>query len=175
MSLLHQRRFRRSVCLRISAWCFPIVLTCALLFLSLGVSPKTAAQGPAPALVSQETSTRAIAVDSVMQTREPFAVTSPLSWGNDTRTRIMLFAMNLTLQPNETPAAVSANAEDGGHNIYSLSVEYVGPVHDQEWMTSIVVRLNDQMGDLGDVLVGISYRGVSSNRVRVAIGHLGDG
>jgi len=176
MSLLHQRRFRRKVrWLRISIWGFLIALTCALLFVSPGISPKTAAQSSAPILVSRETSTRAIAVDSVTQTREPFAVTSPLSWGNDNRTRIMLFAMNLTLQANETPAAVTANAEDGAHNIYSLGVEYVGPVPDQEWMMSIIVRLNDQMGDVGDVLVGISYHGVNSNRVRVAIGHVGDG
>src|SRR4029077_3257096 len=54
-------------------------------------------------------------------------------------------------------------------------VEYVGPVPDEPWATSIVARLSDQMGDVGDVLVRVTYRGVSSNRVRVAIGHVGDG
>src|SRR5438128_3828823 len=176
MPLLHQRRLRTNMwSFRISMWCVPIALICALLLMSTGISPKTVAQSSAPKLVSQETSTRAIAVDSVTQTREPFAITSPLSWGNDNRTRVMMFAMNLTLQPAETPAAVSANAEDGAHNIYSLAVEYVGPVPDQEWMTSIIVCLNDQIGDVGDVLVGITYHGLASNRVRVAIGHVGDG
>src|SRR5206468_5319414 len=41
--------------------------------------------------------------------------------------------------------------------------------------TSIIIRLNEQMGDLGDVLIGIRYNGVRSNRVRVGIGHVGDG
>ncbi len=31
------------------------------------------------------------------------------------------------------------------------------------------------MGDIGDVLVGITYRGVASNRVRVGMGHIGGG
>jgi uncharacterized protein GlcG (DUF336 family) len=37
------------------------------------------------------------------------------------------------------------------------------------------MRLNDEMGDVGDVLVRLTYHGVSSNRVRVGIGHVGDG
>src|SRR5260370_37197115 len=31
------------------------------------------------------------------------------------------------------------------------------------------------MADVGDVLIGISYHGLQSNRVRVGIGHVGDG
>jgi uncharacterized protein GlcG (DUF336 family) len=133
------------------------------------------AQSNKPVLISQETSTRAIAVDSITRTHEPFATTSEVSWGNDNRTRVMLFAMGVNLQSNETPADVTADAEDGAHKTYALAVEYVGPVRDQEWVTSIIVRLNDQLGDVGDVLVGITYHGVRSNRVRLAIGHVGDG
>ena len=124
-------------------------------------------------LISQETSTRAIAVDSVTLKREPFNSTSDVTWGNDNRTRLMLFAMGL--DRSAPPSDVSATAEDGSHNIYSLTVEYLGPVPEQEWATAVVVRLNDQMNDLGDVLIGISYQGSNSNRVRVGIGHVGDG
>ena len=162
--------------LYLAARFFPILLICAMFLLEGSrQQQETVAQGNAPILVSQETSTRAIAVDSVTQTREPFAPTSALAWGNDNRTRVMLFAMNLALQPDETAAAVSANAESGAHTIYSLGVEYVGPVPDQQWMTAVIVCLDNQMGDAGDVLVGITYHGVSSNRVRVGIGHVGDG
>src|SRR4029079_15734569 len=66
-------------------------------------------------------------------------------------------------------------AEDGAHKTYPLAVEYVGPVPDQPWATSIIVRLDDQLSDVGDVLVSITFRGVRSNRVRLAIGHVGDG
>lgn len=154
----------------------PAVSLCAFLVLGSQIlSLPTRAQSDRLTLVSEETSTRAIAVDSVTQKREPFALTSPVSWGKDNRTRIMLFVMGLNLQPNEAISAVTAEAEDGSHNTYHLPVEYVGPVPEQEWMTSVVLCLNDQMEDVGDVLVGISYHGVVSNRVRVAIGHVGGG
>jgi uncharacterized protein GlcG (DUF336 family) len=126
-------------------------------------------------LISEETSTRAVAVDSVTQKHEPFSATSAVQWGADSRTRIMIFAMGLSLQPGEGPTAVTADAEDGAHNIHHLTVEYVGPVPDQDWVTSIILRLDDLTDDAGDVLIGISYQGTLSNRVRVGIGHVGDG
>ena len=131
------------------------------------------AQSPKLILISQETSTRAISVDSVTLKREPFASTSEVAWGSDNRTRVMLFAMGL--DRHAPPANITATAEDGSHKIYSLPVEYVGPVPDQDWVTALVLRLDDQMTDLGDVLIGISYQGVNSNRVRVGIGHVGGG
>jgi uncharacterized protein GlcG (DUF336 family) len=87
----------------------------------------------------------------------------------------MLFAMNLQLQPGELPSVVSAQGEDGGHNIHNLTVEFVGQLPERPWATAVVVILPAELGDLGDLLVNISYRGQSSNRVRVAIGHIGDG
>src|SRR5436305_6539543 len=133
------------------------------------------AQSNAPLLISQETSTRAVAFESVTEMREPFRPTQTVQFSADNRTRINLFAQNLTLQPGDTAADVTAEAEDGAHKIYPLKVEYVGPVPDQTWVPSIVVRLNDEMGDIGDVLVKITYKSLSSNRVRVGIGHTGGG
>lgn len=126
-------------------------------------------------LISQETSTRAVAVESVTQTHEPFSPIAAVRWGSDSRTRVMIFAMGLSLQPGESASAITAEAEDGAHNIYQLAVEYSGPVPEQEWISSVVVRLDEQMEDVGDVLIGISYHGTQSNRVRVGIGHVGDG
>lgn len=129
----------------------------------------------APVLISQETSTRAIAIDSLSFASEPFALTSPYAAGPDRRTRLTLFAMNLSLQPGENLSVVTADAEDATHQHYNLTVEYVGPVPHQEWLSAVVLRLNDSLGDVGDVLVRVSYRGNGSNRVRVGIGHLGGG
>jgi hypothetical protein len=133
------------------------------------------AAGNQPLLISQETSTRAIALESLCLTSEPFALTSPCSWGSDRQTRVILFAMDLQLQPGENSAVVTADAEDATHRHYDLMVEYVAPVPQQEWLSEVVLKLNDQLGDVGDVLVQISYRGVSSNRVRLGIGHVGGG
>lgn len=126
-------------------------------------------------LLTQTNSTRGIALDSVTARSEPFPLNEPVLFGADGRTRIMLFATNLNLNAGETAAAVTADAEDAAHTHYPLIVEYVGPVPDYAWMTSVVMRLNDNLGDVGDVLIGITLHGVTSNRVRVGIGHIGGG
>ena len=133
------------------------------------------AQATRPTLISHADSTRAIAFESVTRQREPFNTTVQVKFGADSATRIMLFAMNLQLQPGETASAVTADAEDATHTIYSLSVEHVGSVPDQPWASSLVVRLPSNLPQAGDVLVRIKYGGVQSNRVRVGIGHVGDG
>jgi uncharacterized protein GlcG (DUF336 family) len=148
------------------------VSICALLIIAPNYSFRSRAQSNKPILISEETSTRAVAVDSVTQTREPFAIYSPINWSSDNNTRIMLFAQRLNTQD---ASAITAEAEDGAHRSYRLPVEYIGPVPNQTWMSSIVVRLDDQMENVGDVLVGITFQGVASNRVRVGIGHVGDG
>ena len=129
----------------------------------------------APVLLTQTNSTRAIALDSVTHQAEPFQPQSPVTFGSDGRTRVMLFATNLTLAPGENASAVTAEAEDIAHAHYSMTVEYVGAVPGQTWMTAVIVRLNDNLGDVGDVLVGITYLGTTSNRVRIGIGHVGGG
>jgi hypothetical protein len=126
-------------------------------------------------LLSKASSTRAIAVESVNLLPEPFAPVAAVHFSPDNRTRVMLFATNLVLLPTETAAAVAADAEDGAHHHYSLTAEYVGPVPGFTWITAVTVRLDNAMGDLGDVLVGITLHGETSNRVRVGIGHVGGG
>jgi hypothetical protein len=114
-------------------------------------------------------------VESTSLLAEPFALTAPVTFGQEVRTRVMLFANNLTLLPGETVADVIASAEDGNHLNYPLAVEYVGSVPGASGVTAVIVRLNDNLGDVGDVLVGITLRGATSNRVRIGIGHVGGG
>jgi uncharacterized protein GlcG (DUF336 family) len=157
---------------KILSFCALVLLIMCALVRPKGATAETAQK---LTLVSEETSTRAIAVDSVAQQGEPFPLTSMVQWGSDNRTRIMLFLMNLSLETGDGSGQLTADAEDGAHRIYPLTVEYIGPVPDQPWANSVVLRLNDEMGDVGDVLVRVSYHGTSSNRVRVGIGHLGGG
>src|SRR5205807_10232184 len=115
------------------------------LFSSGNGSKRVTAQANGPILISEELSTRAIAFDSTTHKHEPFSAFAPISFGPDNLTRIMLFATNLKLQAGEGTDVVSADAEDGSHRLYTLTVEYVGPVPDQPWATSVVVCLNNQM------------------------------
>jgi hypothetical protein len=145
-----------------------------LLLLLLYTSSTVRAAGE-PVLLTEATSTRAIALDAVTWQREPFSLAQAIPFSADTRTRVMLFATNLDLLPGETASAVGAEAEDASHTIYPLRVEYVGRMPGHDWLSAVVVRLDDNLGDVGDVLVGIRLRGVSSNRVRIGIGHTGGG
>lgn len=129
----------------------------------------------APVLLTQASSTRGIALDSVTNVAEPLPLQSPIAFGGDGRTRVMLFATNLTLATGESASAVTADAEDATRFRYPLTVEYVGAVPGQSWLTAVVVRLNDSLGDVGDVLIGITYHGMTSNRVRIGLGHIGGG
>lgn len=133
----------------------------------------------APVLLCEANSTRAVALEAVTFKSEPFPPISPIRFGpdpNDRNDRIILFAKNLVLLPGDGLSVLTVEAEDASRRIYPLTVEYVGKVPGSEWMSSVTVRLNGNMAsDLGDVLVRLTFHGISSNRVRIGIGHVGDG
>jgi uncharacterized protein GlcG (DUF336 family) len=131
------------------------------------------AQQTRPILISHADSTRAIAFDSVTRQREPFNPTTPIRFGSDPATRIMLFATNLP--PGSTLAEISADAETADHTLHQLTVEHIGLVPDHPWVSSVVIRLPEGLPTTGDVLVRIKHRDLVSNRVRVGIGQVGGG
>ncbi|MDQ1524685.1 MAG: hypothetical protein QOG00_514 [Pyrinomonadaceae bacterium] len=131
------------------------------------------AQATRPVLISEANSTRAVAVESVTRLGEPFTRDARHSIGADKRTRVQLFVLNL--ERGVEASAITADAEDGARRVYPLAVESVAVVPGQEWMHSVTVRLHEEMGDLGDVLVRVRYGNVASNRVRLGIGHIGGG
>ncbi len=134
-----------------------------------------AATNKKPVLLSQDTSTRAIALESVTFRAEPFSPTTSPAFSSDTRTRICIFATDLELLPGEGANAFTSDVQDATGKIYLLRVEYTGQVPNFPGITMIVVRLADDLGDVGDVLLRVNLHGMSSNRVRVAIGHSGGG
>jgi uncharacterized protein (DUF1800 family) len=137
------------------------------------VSSTWAANPNPPVLISSSTSTRAIALESVTFKAEPFAPTS--LFAADTRNRICIFAMSLELLSGEGANAFSADAQDSTGKLYPLKIEHAGQVTGFPGITMFIVRLSDDMGDLGDVLLRLNLHGVGSNRVRVGIGHVGGG
>src|SRR5688500_13800736 len=97
---------------KLQTTCTRLAIISCLFALALAGSPTridhAAAQSNHPVLISDATSTRAIAVESVTRQREPFSVKSSVQFGVDNRTRIMLFAKGLTLQPGDTASSVTA-------------------------------------------------------------------
>lgn len=164
---------RRRVSRRVILICSVFILLS--LALSSGPTKNTAAQSSSPRLVTRANTTRAIALESVTLYAEPFPLTQPIQFGIDSRTRILLFVENLGLLTGEGAEAVTAEAEDVNHIRYPLFVERVDTVTGYSWMRALVIRLNQSLGDPGDVLIGITVHGLASNRVRVGIGHVGGG
>ena len=101
--------------------------------------------------------------------RDPFGVFNSLNFSLDQRSRVVLFATGLELMPGESISVVTAQAEDSGHRIFPLTVEYVGKVPNFNWLTQVNVRLPDGLAGAGDVLVSVSLRGAVSNQVVVGI------
>lgn len=124
---------------------------------------------PSPQLLTEWNSTRAIALDSVTRTREPFAVNSGVNFSADGRTRVMLFASNLNLAPGEPHTVVTAQAEDAQGRIYPLPVEFVGKFPDFERVTQVVVLLPGELANAGDVSVSLTLRGVPGNKALIKI------
>ena len=148
---------------------FPVVLlVCTFTVASAATNKK-------PILLSQATSTRAVAFESFTMRAEPFPLTATVPLGPDTRTRICIFAMDLELLPGEGANAFTSDVQDATGKIYPLRVEFVGAVPNFPGITMIVVRLADDLGNVGDVLVRLNLHGMSSNRVRMAIGTSGGG
>ena len=177
-----------------------ISMLCAGLVVFAGGLSGAALAAPqiSPTLISTSTTTRAIALESVTMHAEPFSLASEGNFNAaDPRTRIEIFCMNLDFLAGETstsggilvgdPNALTVDAEDAAHNHYSLKVEYVAqvpPLRDSQGnittdfrgLYMVIVRLNDSMtSNLGDVLLRLSLHGMSSNRVRTAIGAIGGG
>jgi glucose/arabinose dehydrogenase len=125
-------------------------------------------QVPPPALVTEDGSDMAIALDSVTMFRDPFALTNPFNFSSDNRTRIMLFATNLTLGTGENSSSVTARAEDAQLNIYPLAVEFVGAVPGQSF-TEVIVVLPSNLPAGQSVLVSLTWHAQTTNKARIRI------
>jgi len=147
-----------------------------VLAIVFGVSFSADAASPkAPTLISRASDTRAVAFESVTLKAEPFSLNSTVPYSTDTRTRICIFAMDLELLAGEGVNAFTADAQDSTGKLYPFRVEYMGAVPNFPGITMFIVRIADDIGDVGDVLLRLNVHGMGSNRVRVAIGHSGGG
>ena len=59
----------------------------------------------------------------------------------------------------ESTSAFTADAQDAAGKVYPLRIEHMGQVPGFPGITMIIVRLADDMGDVGDVLLGLNLHG----------------
>ncbi len=123
-----------------------------------------------PMLLTDETTGRAVALDSVTMVRDPLPRDTAHNFSQDRRTRVTLFAVNADLMPGEGASVVTAQIEDVQNRIYPMMVEYVGKVPNFDWLTQIIVRLPDEVSNYGEWWwVKITVRGAASNSAQMLI------
>jgi hypothetical protein len=127
-------------------------------------------QADAPVLLTEQSSERAIALDLVMHTRDPFSLINPYSLSTDLRRRVDLFVWRLGLLAGDNASNVIVLAEDDQGRSYNLVVEYVGPLQGVGEVTQVVVRLPDSvLGAPRDLWVKVGARGPFSNSAVIKI------
>jgi hypothetical protein len=132
---------------------------------SSGIVAQSVLANDAPVLLTEENSERAVALDLVWLTRDPFSLITPYNLSADLRRRISVFVWRLGLFPGENASNVTVIAEDDQGRSYDLVVEYVGPLTALPDVTQVVVRLPDSVvGAPRDLWVKVTVHGLSSNR-----------
>jgi hypothetical protein len=123
----------------------------------------------APILISERTSTRAVTGSLSGSDSSKTVHVFPAG----TETLATLFVTNLDLMPGEGRTAFRADVQDAAYRRFPLQVVSFEPSSVVRGVYAITVRLRSDIGDVGDVLVRVTWRGMSSNRVRISIGHTG--
>lgn len=122
-----------------------------------------------PVLLTEENTELAVAFDSVTQTRGPFTLANPFNFSPDGRTRVALFVWNLELLPGEDISDVKVQAVDEQGMTYTLTVESVAAVPGFNWLAQVIVKLPEEVAAPGDLRVGVSLRGATSNQGLIKI------
>lgn len=122
---------------------------------------------PVPQLLLTSTG-RAVALDSVTTTSEPFRVLASHPLSADGHTRITLFVVGILLEPADLPF-VLVQAEDTQQRLFNLPCEATARVKSLSWMSQVTVRVPDGLAGAGNVNVSVSVRGMASNKAPVRI------
>jgi beta-glucanase (GH16 family) len=124
-----------------------------------------------PAVLTDESSGHAIALDSETWLHEPFSVINDNNLSQDRRTRLALFVANLDLLPGDDASVVTAQAEDSQGHVFPLTVEAAGRVPQFDWITEVIVKLPDGLASADQASVSVQAHGQSSNKAVITIAH----
>ncbi len=133
---------------------------------------------PTPVLISEsKESLRALATSAERLGQiNPLGLKSRAFMPNS---RVVLYATNLEFLAGEGANSIRLYVEDARGRKYRFPVLDASPLRGQEWVYALTVELRDELGFWeqpvadGDILVGITWRGLASNRLRLAFGKTG--
>ncbi len=153
---------------RLSTLC--AVLSCLLVSGGATVLRASTMPEDAPVLISEANSTRAlVGYSKGVSTADSSAVVIQPGRNNI----VTFFITNLNLLAGEGANAFRAELEDSQRFRYPLQVVRFEPMAQHKSVYALSVRLGTEIGNVGDVLLRVTWRGMSSNRVRLSIGHGG--
>jgi hypothetical protein len=120
-----------------------------------------------PAILMEQSTTNAAALDSVTFVRGPFSVLTSNNFSADGHRRIILFTSNLKLSQTQNPDSSIVSVQASG---IPLTVENVGPVTGVAGLNAsyVVVRLPDALSPGGKQLI-ITLRGTPSTPTTLVI------
>lgn len=133
---------------------------------------------PTPVLISKTKSTYAL-VNSIEKNpaSRTFSRTEEKAYAYGSK--IMLFVTNIELMNGEGASAFRVYVQDQKGRLYRFPVLDIEPVRGSEWVHALTVKLQDEIGYWeekplsGDVLIGVTWRGLASNRVRLSLDKTG--
>jgi uncharacterized protein (DUF1800 family) len=168
---------QQNVFRRLRQSCLSMILTAfAVSFGFNAVAFAEIPESPEPVLISTSDSTRALA--SYAQKWRgglPGKNTEIFMPGE----RAVIFVTNIDLMADEGANAFRVYAEDANGKQYRLTVEDIQQIGKQSWIYGLTVRIydeneyNGQPSADGDVLIRVTWRGNTSNRVRLGLGATG--
>ncbi len=132
---------------------------------------------PVPVLLSQQTSTRALAVPETASRQTDLSNIPVRAF--EPNARITLFVTNLAMMPTEGSNAFRIYGMDRRGRIYRFPVVGFQRMSRGGDVYAITIQLTDEIGYWeppaadGDLLFQLTWRGQGSNRVRVGLGKIG--
>ena len=162
-------------------WARPLLVSLSIVYLAAAgavAQDDGDPNSPAPVLLSESKSTRALAIParSLGRSEIPFRVsTRPFSYDST----VVIYATNISLASGEGANAFRVYVEDADGRRFRFPVLDVRPLAKtagSETVYALTVHLKDQAGywappeNSGDVFVGLTWRGMISNRVILGIG-----
>lgn len=132
---------------------------------------------PVPILLSAPDSTRALAVPYGNYSRVPLGAIPALSF--EPGSKVVIYVSNISLMKDEDKNAFRVYIEDVQHRQYRLPVIDLQPVAKYAGTYAVTVQITDETGYWGqpaadgDVLLRLTWRGMTSNRVRLGLGKIG--
>jgi len=115
----------------------------------------------APILLTEDNTLQALALDSVLLTRDPFRFVNPDYLGTDKQTRIKLLLVDLTLFSSETLSSISVQAIDNAQITHDLLVEDLQKVPGTPWMSQLTVRLPSDVAAPNELRITVTPAGSS--------------